>query len=109
MTLLTSGCPGEQSGSDQMIGRTLSTFIGEPTRGGWKPVYTKPLYGAPILTDWVCPRCKRLTGGSRTCPECGLEVLTIPRIIFKSVRAMKSSYLEWIKNELGNGKNGPKK
>jgi hypothetical protein len=55
-----------------------STFRGEPERGGWIPVFTKYNFGAPVITDWICPRCVVLTSKSRTCPHCGLERLEVP-------------------------------
>lgn len=57
-----------------------STFPGSRMRGGWIPVFLKPAEGRPIISDWICPACKCLTGNYRTCPKCGLEVLTRPHI-----------------------------
>ena len=66
------GLAGHSSGA--------STFPGERTSGGWIPLMLQPKEGRPIQVDWICPVCNRLTGNYRTCPHCGLEVKTSPRI-----------------------------
>ena len=57
-----------------------STYPGTRTRGGWIPILLKPKDGRPIISDWICPTCKCLTGNYRCCSHCGLEVLARPRI-----------------------------
>jgi hypothetical protein len=81
---------------------TLSTFFGKPGRGGWIPVFTKYEDGAPIITDWLCPRCNVLVGQSRTCPHCGLEKHEIPiyKDLVRPEREHKSNYKQWILKEL---------
>ena len=58
-----------------------STFPGTPTSGGWIPILSQPREGGrPFISDWICPKCKCLTGNYRFCPKCGLEVKADPRI-----------------------------
>ncbi len=58
-----------------------STFPGGRTRGGWIPIMARAEdWQRPFRIDWLCPSCKQLTGNYRTCPKCGLEVLTSPKI-----------------------------
>ena len=58
-----------------------STFPGTPTSGGWIPILSQPKEGGrPFISDWICPKCKCLTGNYRFCPKCGLEVKAEPRI-----------------------------
>jgi hypothetical protein len=73
-----------------------STFKGEPLRGGWIPVYTKYHFGAPIVTDWICPKCTILISQSRTCPHCGLERLGIP--IYKDLSRPRREHLSNVKS-----------
>lgn len=103
MSGVTSHCTGEQPGFGTMIENALSTFVGEPVRGGWKPVYTLYRFGVAVITDWICPVCDRLTCMSRTCPHCGLAVMEIPTMPAKSSRASRSDYAEWIREEIGAG------
>lgn len=63
----------------------VSTFRGEPTRGGWIPVLLdKPGLRKPIIIDWVCPVCSQIIfadiTGRNQCPRCGLQVLEKPVI-----------------------------
>ena len=74
--------PEQASEKDELAGHSsgASTFPGERTSGGWIPLMLQPKKGRPIQVDWICPVCNRLTGNYRTCPHCGLEVKTSPRI-----------------------------
>lgn len=57
-----------------------STFIGTPTRGGWTPILLKiDDFTRPVIHDWICPVCKVLLAGSKTCPKCGLPLLEVPK------------------------------
>jgi hypothetical protein len=89
--------------SEKGLPPTLSTFAGNPCRGGWIPIYAKPLFGSPVLVDWKCPICCSLTSQSRTCPRCGLEKQEIP--IYKDLsrpeREHKSKYSLWMAEQLG--------
>jgi len=69
--------PDQGELTDQMPG--ASTFPGEPTSGGWIPILCQPKEGGrPFIGDWLCPVCSRLTGHSKTCPNCGLGIKEHP-------------------------------
>lgn len=91
-----------KSDIEEGMPQRLSTFLGKPARGGWIPVFTMYEDGAPVITDWICPKCVSLTSLSRTCPKCGLEKQEIP--IYKDLqrpeREHKSNYKLWIQEQL---------
>jgi len=75
--------PEQASEKDELAGHSsgASTFPGERTSGGWIPILARSKEGGrPFQVDWLCPRCSRLTGNYRTCPQCGLEVKVSPHI-----------------------------
>ena len=88
--------------ADQMPG--VSTYPGTPTSGGWVPVLLKAQsHSRPIVIDWICPMCKRLTGHSRVCPKCGLSIKETPRRKMRPIpRSMKiNRYRKWANEIFG--------
>jgi rubrerythrin len=92
----------EQTATSEHGNLPTSTFQGEPCRGRWIPILTKPKDGSPTITDWICPVCNRLLGQSRTCPKCGLEIQEIPvyKTLARPERERRSNYKLWMDEQL---------
>jgi hypothetical protein len=77
----------------------VSTFSGQPDRGGWRPVLLKIDEERSILIDWLCPKCDLIiyysaTGAAR-CLRCGLGVKEIPIEEYKSDPVRSRRLYQW--------------
>jgi hypothetical protein len=88
----------EQVVSPKAGNPSTSTFPGKPVSGGWIPILTKYQFGAPVITDWICPKCNVLTSQSRTCPKCGLAKKETPlnKGLKRSSREHGSDFKLWM-------------
>lgn len=103
----------EQAVSVDSTGLGASTFLGDPLRGGWRPIFLdypnhKPGHGIPEIIDWQCPQCNlpiyKSISGKHKCMKCGLPVLEYPTIKLSKNnfdnRAVRKSWKTWMDNKL---------
>lgn len=95
-------------------GLGASTFLGDPLRGGWRPIqldYPGHNAGHGIITiiDWQCPQCNlpiyMAVSGRHKCMKCGLPVLEHPTVKLNKIdfddRNMRRSWKNWMDDKIG--------